>query len=349
MKTVIFLVLCLFLFFSCSDLDVENGDDDSNGGNRRGRNGGDSDEERDEEGYGAKNVCEGLDYTLYLDECPEKDNEAGADTGDYGLTSDGEPSDSETPSLPEPKKPMDILFVLDTSGSMSDYLSKEFVQRFRTFITIINRLDWRIMFTNAGYSGDGWLSGLSSALNGEAMDLENKDGRMESQYLDRRFPDYSNIFQYTLTKEPKIRGGGNNECYYAPYCNGGEQPLRALQMSFFANKQFTRKEADFVAIIITNEDEEPEEDKPDVTAETIFQAFKRSYGSGKKLYILNIIIVPGDESCENENVDMQFWFEEASAGEKIAEVAKKLGGGNFSICLKDYSIVAKTIVRLSAQ
>ena len=125
--------------------------------------------------------------------------------------------------------------------------------------------------------------------------------------------------------------------------------MRALQMSFSANKQFARKEADFVAIIITNEDEEPEEGEPDVTAGTIFQEFKKNYGSEKKLYILNIIVLPGDEHCVEENDDMQILFPEVAPGEKISEVAKKIGGGNFSICLEDYSVVADTIIRLSAQ
>ncbi len=355
MKTIILLFFCLFLFFSCSDLDVENGDGDSNRRDRRERDRKDRDEEKDEEEYGGeKSVCEGLDYTLYLTECPEKNDESRADEGESGLTADGEPSDSEASSLPEPKKPMDILFVLDTSEGMEPYLNKLFSDRFRTFLTIINRLNWRIMFTNAGYSsGDGWFDWIgTTALNGKAMELENKDGRMKAKYLEPRMPDYSNTFQYTLTREPKHRGsvGTGYRCYYAPYCDEGEQPLRALQMSFSANKQFVRKEADFVAIIITNEDEEPEEDEPNVTAGTIFQEFKKVYGSGKKLYILNIIVLPGDEHCVEENIKIQSWlWEQSTPGEKISEVAKKIGGGNFNICLEDYSVVADTIVRLSAQ
>ncbi len=342
------MLFCFLCFFGCTDLDVED-DGDLNRKNG-GRDREDSRKDREKNGYGTKDVCEGADYTLYLDECPERgDDRIGAD----GFRPGGGVSDSDgvAGSLSKSKKQMDILFVLDTSNSMYGYLNSKFKKRFRTFITSLNRIDWRMFFTNAGYSSSGWF--LSSAMNGKAMELENRSGAMDIQVLDRFLPGYSNIFHWTLTREPdrtsENEHGHSNRCHYAPYCNGGERPLRALKAGFSANKHLTREEADFVAIIITNTDENMTEGESTVTADTIFKEFKKVYGSDKTLYVLNIIVMPGDAECVKENDKMQFLFKETNEGKQIAEVAKKIGGGNFSICLKDYSIVADTIVQLSTQ
>ena len=351
MKKIIFLLFCFFCFFSCTDLDVED-DGDPRGKNRR-RDREDSKKEKEKGEYGATDVCEGADYTLYLDECPEEGDGIGPGIGADGFRPGGRSSDSDgfAGALPESKKPMDILFVLDTSHSMSSYYNSKFRKRFRTFITSLNRIDWRMFFTNAGYSSSGWF--LSSAMNGKAMKLENSSGKMDIQVLDRFLPGYSNIFHWTLTREPdrssEHEHSHSNRCQYPPYCNGGEEPLHALEAGFSANKHLTREEADFVAIIITNTDANPTEGESTVTADTIFKEFKKVYGSDKRLYVLSIIVMPGDAECVKENDDLQFLFKETNEGKQIAEVAKKIGGGNFSICLKDYSIVADTIVRLSTQ
>lgn len=337
MKKSILLIPCIvFFMFSCTDITTDGDGEDGRGG-RSGRRSGDG---RDGSGTDrrspVKNVCEGESYTVYsYDDCPTDGKNQGKD-----------------PSKTQSKHPVDILFVLDTSHSMYFYLNYAFERRFKNFISIINGLDWRILFTNAGYSGDGFFSFLSQGMDGEAMKLEDKYDILNKRYLDRTVPDYGNVFKYTMTRKPHRihdRGGHVNECEYPPYCQGAEQPLRALHASFKANKHLTRKEADYVAIIISNTDENPESDVADIKEKEIIDEFNKVYGSGKRLMVLSLIVLPDDSKCKKENDDRQFWFPESNLAKQIASLAPKTGGGNFSICLKDYSIVAKSIVSLANQ
>ena len=90
-----------------------------------------------------------------------------------------------------------------------------------------------------------------------------------------------------------------------------------------------------------------------VQADDIIDEFKKVYGSDKKLFVLSLIILPGDTKCHSQNEDQTFFvfhhWQKTSPGNQIARLAKRTGGGNFSICLEDYSIMAKTIVTLSSQ
>ena len=338
MKNSILLIPCIvFFMFSCTDISTDNDEGGGRDGRPDRRSGDGGDGSGTDRRSPVKNVCEGKSYTVYsYDDCP-------TGSGSQGKT-DG--------MLVQSKNPVDILFVLDTSNSMYFYLNYAFERRFKDFIPIINGLDWRIFFTNAGYSGDGFFSFLSQGMDGEAMKLENEYDILDKNYLDRTVLDYRNVFKYTMTRKPHRmdeRGGNNNECSYPPYCQGAEQPLRALHASFKANKHLTRKEADFVAVIISNTDENPESDVADITEKEIINEFNKVYGSGKKLMVLSLIILPDDIKCKNENIDRQFWFPESYKAKQIASLAPKTGGGNFSICLKDYSIVAKSIVNLAKQ
>ena len=334
MTKIFFLIIyiCCFLF-SCSDLLVEENTDPDK--SRSDPNKKESKSELDRDNKVAKS-CKGNGYTIYsYDECPSE-------------------TEIRSSLVGQSKRPVDILFVLDTSQSMYFYLNQGFKSRFKKFISIINNLNWRILFTNAGYS-TGFFSFFNHAMNGEAMKLENADGVLKLKYLDRSVAFYEDVFRYTITRDPKREvydredSNNDNECSFPPYCQGAEQPIRALQASFAANKHLTRKEADFVAIIISNTDENPETDSRAIKVEDIMSEFKKVYGSQKRLSVLSLIILPGDVNCKNKNDKHQFWFPESNPASQIALLAQKTGGGNFSICLKDYSIVAETIVQLNTQ
>ena len=320
MKNIFFLSACVFFFmFSCSDSSPEDGEDPNRRSTERERRSGDDDQSR--VSNQVKNVCKGDSYTIHsYGECPDFSPKPGP-----------------------PKKPADILFVMDTSNSMYFYLNSAFKKRFENFISIINKnLNWRMFFTNAKYSDSGFNAFFNGAMNGEAMKLESRMGILDRRYLDNTVPYYGDVFRYTITRDPwRIDDHGQTKsmCLYPPYCqSGSETPLRALQASFSANKHLTRKEADFVAVIITDTDEQPVKDLAAVTAETIVDEFKKVYGSQKRLMVFNLIVLPDDKKCAEKN--------EQDVGRQICNVIgpEKIGGGNFSICLSDYSDVAKAIV-----
>ena len=339
MKKNIFLVICVIAFlFSCSDMVVEEEPGDNRG--KKGRNG------KDDDGRGdsAKNECKGKGYTIYTyGDCPE------------GQKGDSSRSSSDS-SVLSSAAPVDILFILDLSNSMWYYLNIGFKKRFKNFIPTINQLNWRMFFTNAGYTGGGFWSFFSSSRNGASMPLEGRwDILRDRHYLDRTVKHYQDVFRYTMTRDPDRslhdEHNQNNECMYPPYCNGTEQPLRALLHSFSANKHLTRKEAAFVAVIISNTDENPESGKSPVTAKEIREEFEKVYGSDKRLIVMNLVVLPGDEDCKKYNDKMQWIIQETNYAKQITEIptSRSMEGGNYSICLKDYSVVAKGIVHLAKQ
>ena len=323
------LVCCTaFLLSNCSGFLAE---DDSE--RRQGRSNGDGDDIESDlrDPNQVKNVCKGEGYTIYSHSgCPETSS-----MDDISQTKNK-----------QKKRAVDILFVIDTTLSMYFYLDRGFKKRFKNFIPIINGdLDWRIMFTNSAYS-DGWFSFLSTAMNGEAMKLEDKHGITNLRYLDHTVPDYSQVFIYTISKEPERETREDHlhhrgECQYPPYCHTlSSEPLQVLKSSFMTNKHFTRKEADFVVVILSNNDDDL---SSATTSEDVINEFKKVYGSEKKLLALNLIILPGDRECEKKNDD-RLWLSSVGMGTNIADLATKTGGGNFSLCLDDFSIVAEALV-----
>ncbi len=360
MKKSIFLSFyTVFFILNCSPSNFENNSKRSASSSR------DSDEEGFRmEGYDSewnvgvgdhiKNVCRNNQFVIYSPgECPETEggyNDYGTDTITNGYDIMPDYNDPN-----RPRRPVDIFFVLNASSSMWYYLTylttmnnnKRFQTRFKSFVPIMNQynMDWRMFFANSGHSNGH----LKQQKNGKAMELEGKHDILGSKVLDRTTPDYTNIFMYTVTRGPdrSPEHGTPHPCSDPPYC-GNVRPLRALKASFAANKHLTRDEADFVAVIVSNRDEEKE-----VTADDIIDEFKKVYGSGKRLSVLSLIVLPGDEECYQTNKKRTFFlyshWQKPSHGNQIAGLARRAGGGNFSICLNDYSIMAKTIVALSSQ
>ena len=203
-----------------------------------------------------------------------------------------------------------------------------------------------MFFTNSDYSGRK----VFKERNGEAMKLDGKYGVLNSKVLDKNTNDYLNTFLYTITKGPEVNYDRNEKhhCHRPPYCSN-VRPLRALKGSFAVNKDLTRSEADFVAVILSNRDEEQEK----VSANDVIREFRNVYGSHKKLFVLSLIVLPGDSECYDKNEKRTFFIykrrQKPGYGERISSLARRAGGGNFSICMKDYTVLAKTIVSLSSQ
>ncbi len=342
MKKNLFLIFCVVLI-SCSGISVEEGPEDgAKGRGKTGRGRPDADGKRTED----VRICEGDEYTIYAEDCPPGGEEYTADDeGHAFVTGSGFDFSRKSDEISAPERPVDILFMVNASPSMWYYLQTAFQKRFKSFIPILNKggLDWRILFTNTDYAKKS-----SWGRNGKAMKLEGWGRLLQVEFLEKG--DDQNIFMYTLTRDPDPPPGDQEgtvgtDCLRPPYC-GDVEPLKALKASFATNKHLTREEADFVAIIAGNRDEKaPQNTK----AQDIISEFKTVYGSEKRLSVLSLIIRPGDTKCYKKNKDRAFflyeYFQKPGYGEDISTLAPKTGGGNFSICMKDYSILAETILQ----
>ncbi len=239
---------------------------------------------------------------------------------------------------------VDIMFILDTDDPMDFYFDEGiFQKRFKDFISIIdqNFKNWQWFYTHADDDDEDTI--------GVALSLESETKILDSHVLTPKTPDYEEVFMYSITETP-ARGPGTTRCQYPPYCQDDPSPLAALKVAFSKNKHLTRAEADLVAVIITNSDEAPEEENKGTRATEVLKEFRDVYGSTKKLYVFNIIILPDDRECWKENDNNLGFFAQlwnnVYEGKKVASLVQKTGGGNFSICLDDYSKVARSIVQL---
>ncbi len=357
MKKFFLLFFVCFGFFipGCSSVPDEEDPEDRGGFEDDG--GDEEGERRSRRSQGSKSEipCKGDGYTLYLDDCQE------GEEGEYSSRSSTLSSEGLDGYETE-RRPVDILFVLNTSNTMYWYIHHGFKKKFSNFISHLDGLDWRMLFTNASYyKKDCFLFGCGGhgPKRGEAMPIDiypqyhwpPKDKK--KRYLDTNFPSQT-AFMHTITASPdrSYQGEHVNDRHvnqYPPHYGGGEYPLRALQAGFSANKSLTREEADFVAIIVSHEDEQPRYQLPPVTAKSLKGEFQKVYGEGKRLYVMSIIILPGDKECLLKNQKREWFVRESSEGRQLATVAKETGGGRFSICLEDYYQVALAIKRISAR
>ncbi len=251
---------------------------------------------------------------------------------------------TERPTGNVPNK-LDILFVLNTMPP-SWYPNFNIRRRFQSFIPTMNNpsTDWRVFFIKSHYSNSDGQSGKAMNLNTQALP--------DTAFLDRSVPDNANVFAEMI-----VRGLRGEDRYGRPYscsstnspfnCNYGH-PLKALKASFAANRHLVRKKAVFLAIIVSNRDEQGEE----INAEDIIREFENIYGPDKRLSVWALIVLPGDTNCfynvENlyRNVSHPAKKHFGDYGYQIANLVKKTEGEMQSICLEDhqdYSELARRI------
>ena len=244
------------------------------------------------------------------------------------------------------KSLVDILIVADSSPSMHHHLTS-LGSSLSALLTIIYDYDWQIGITSAYHgrledSNDDWRrpESLSKAsvergYFGALMNLEGRSGLLEEKILTPLMPNYRDIFLLTLS---------DHSCLRPPYCHKGfEQPLRSLKSAIervhLDNDSFFRPEADFVSLIITNEEERFEDQDNSTKAIEVIESFNLHFSNLKKKFVaFNILVTENNcrmEEIRNGNV--------ASIAYSVSELAERTGGANLSICHSDYSQLLREI------
>ena len=239
------------------------------------------------------------------------------------------------------KKPkLDILVIADVSGSMYHRLN-QLGQSLSSLLSVISYYDWQIGISLADH-GDhqnplalqqNWKDSVlaeTSGRFGSLMPLENGQRILNYKILSPRSPSYEKVFLHSLSHGSKI------DCKRPPYCsNYLEQPLRSLQSaikrSVLDNQAFFRPEADFVSLIITNEDERKEDPSRATSAEEVLNSFLKYFPDSKKFISYNIIVMDNECLISERSYDGV-----AHIGSSIAKLAELTGGLNFSICSQNY-------------
>ena len=241
---------------------------------------------------------------------------------------------------------VDILIVVDSSPSMKHHL-KNLGNSLSDLLSIISNYDWQIAVTSAyhGYSeSDEWPLNISANTGhyGTLMALESGAGLLEEKILTPYMANYEEIFLRTLSD--------NENCKKPPYCQGSlEQPLRSLKSAIrrknLYDPPFFRPDADFVSLIITNEEERFDRRIDNwagaTTSTEVIESFNDHFAGLKKKFVgFNILVM--DEDCRRQEQESG-WI--ASIGDSIAELAYQTGGENVSICHSDYSLALRGISR----
>ena len=267
------------------------------------------------------------------------------------------------------KRLLDILLVLDSSASMNHHLKKLGIRVF-SLLDSISDYDWQIGFTTADH-GDhevterknkNRISSLpeakwedqandSKSSFGKLMQLEGKPVQLpdkswwfralDQRILNSETANYEELFLYTVSHFPDL------QCDWPPFCQKPmEQPLRSLKSAMerinFDNADLFRPEADFVSLIISNEEERLEDPDRATSAEEVTDTFNNLLKPlGKRFFAFNILVL--DKECRESERNWGPKAVTASLGVKIGKLADLTGGENISICSDDYGPSLKKI------
>ena len=247
------------------------------------------------------------------------------------------------------QKPVDIVFVVDTSYSMYPYLEKV-DQLFSGFLNEFSSFSWRIMFINSDYDPSGIAYYRRDLFSGRLISLELKGSIITKKVLDSHINKNEEIFIDTLKRYTSADGFFSadqdiNPCELPPYCQGRmSNPLRSLAVSVELNKDRFRESADFIAVIFSNGDESIPL-KTNI-AQTLNSLFQTSAGGQKKVKIFSIAIVPGDTDCLQKNFQKNHNknnFDKPAYASSIFSAVASTSGKIMSICSSRFLPLARAI------
>jgi hypothetical protein len=210
---------------------------------------------------------------------------------------------------------VDILFVVDNSGSMTDEQIK-LGPALASFLTSLARIDWQIGITTTDVSnGPHGVKGTLVPFKGTSTRILNKN-----------VPNYAAAFSSTVVRDELVGCSGST----CP--SSDERPLEAIVMAVnkrnTENSGFFRSGADLATVILSDEDEGSTGTgtSPATVLANVVAAF------GTKTYTgFGIVIKPGDTACYNSQTSSVGQYGTYASG--LALLTQGLLG---SICDADY-------------
>ncbi len=233
-------------------------------------------------------------------------------------------------SQDRPLTKVDVLFIVDSSGSMADEAAK-LSTALASFTGSLVGVDWQIGITSTDIAE-------TSPYNTRGK-LVNMVGA-NTTILTKNTPNYEKVFLDTV-----VATGPSKECVAgdAFKCgSGNEQPIEATRLLVAGNDvtaaSFFRADADFVSIALSDEDEMSSGPAEATTGETLVAAVKTRWNSERLFTAFGIIIQPSDQACINAQA--------ATGGQPadfVAHLADITKGATGSICDSNYGPALTTI------
>ncbi len=242
---------------------------------------------------------------------------------------------------------LEIIVVMDVSGSMDDNLRKT-GENMEAMLSHVQDKVWRMVFITADHGDHGENTKLAERWQdykgvtprfGKLMPLERRELILNQFILTKDTPEYRQIFRDTLTME------NSEDCDRPPYCHAGnnEQPLRSLKATISRYKtnsdpqikRFFQPNTDTVALLVTDEDERRDDFVNATTAEQVIQTYEKVFeGQNKRLFGFSISVQ--DKRCYQTESEGGLFGNAVAYGHIIGRLAELTGGINVSICEKNY-------------
>ncbi|MGE0763870.1 MAG: hypothetical protein AB7N80_11380 [Bdellovibrionales bacterium] len=220
-----------------------------------------------------------------------------------------------------PPSKVDVLFIVDNSGSMAEEQAR-LSTALSSFVDTLADLDWQIGITTTD------LSGGAQSTNGDVVTMVGTGVKV----LNKRVPNYEQVFLDTV-----LAHGTTPECAQnnTNCASGDEQALGAARLAVTkrntTNYGFFRANSDFIAIALTDEDERSNGGNGATTPTQLISTVNSAWGLTKLFSGYGIIVRPGDTACINAQA--------ASGGRPatfVQQLADMTDGVTGSICDTDY-------------
>ena len=214
-------------------------------------------------------------------------------------------------------QPVDILFVVDDSGSM-DYERSSLASRISGFLNKIDGLDWQIsvISTNIKTNGankDGKFIEIMG-LPGEYILDASMDKNLAQSYLGNTVQNFSS-------------GDGRHD----------EEGIRATKRAIerymagdVNHTQFFRDGAQFAAIVLSDEDENNNGAGINISPANFVNLVNTTWNNQKNFTWHSIILKPGDNACQQGQEGFRF-------GNIYADLSTRTNGVIGSVCETDYA------------
>ena len=220
------------------------------------------------------------------------------------------------------KKKVDILFIVDNSTSMIPDREDIGIQ-FQNFISHISGSDYRIGFINSDVSSEGYEDVEGFYGNLKAV------GENGEIYIDSSMGDPASLFNSAIINQENSPCTAKNQ-----WCH--EEPLKAIlkvvEKANTRNSGFFRNNAQFVPIILADEDEASDGTNA-IDPYDVVEFLEEYFAFGGDSFTSFVIAIPpNDQECLTAQQKESRSGRGAAIANVLWEFGQLTGGFNVSIC-----------------
>ncbi len=217
-------------------------------------------------------------------------------------------------------RPVDILFVVDNSGSM-DYERKNLADRIDGMIDKIKDLNWQIAVTSTDMTNDDFKS------NGRLLEFEGMSG---TYVLNPSMDPAQAQYSFGQTIQNFGNGSGTEEGILA-----SKKVIERAVAGETPHRNFIRDGADLSIVVLSDEDEASNGSGVDTSPQQFVNFVNNTYNGQKNMVFHSIISRPGDQDCANgEGYNVGHTYDELSRLTGYGQLGGAIIG---SVCEADYT------------